>query len=111
VGSALDLLSEEERRVLRREKQPRRLEPMKAVLHDRPFSDPEWIFERKLDGVRCLAFRSSRGVRLMSRTDKRLNNSYPELAEALEREACRDFVVDGEISPSAATSHSPPGRP
>jgi DNA ligase D-like protein (predicted ligase) len=97
VSSALELLNEDERRLLRRETEPRRLEPMKAVLHDRPFSDPEWIFERKLDGVRCLAFRGSRSVRLMSRTDKRLNNSYPELAEALEREACRDFVVDGEI--------------
>jgi bifunctional non-homologous end joining protein LigD len=97
VSSALEVLDEEERRLLRRERQPRRLEAMKAVLHDRPFSDPEWIFERKLDGVRCLPFRSSGGVRLMSRTDKRLNNSYPELVEALEREACRDFVVDGEI--------------
>jgi bifunctional non-homologous end joining protein LigD len=97
VSSALEVLNEEERRLLRRERQPRRLEPMKAVLHDRPFSDPEWIFERKLDGVRCLPFRSSGAVRLMSRTDKRLNNSYPELVEALELEACRDFVVDGEI--------------
>ena len=28
---------------------------MKAVLADKPFSDPDWIFERKLDGIRCLA--------------------------------------------------------
>jgi bifunctional non-homologous end joining protein LigD len=97
VSSALDLLSDEERSLLRRERQPKWVEPMKAVLHDRPFSDPDWIFERKLDGVRCLAFRTSGGVRLLSRTDKLLNNSYPELVEALERERCRDFVVDGEI--------------
>jgi DNA ligase D-like protein (predicted ligase) len=70
---------------------------MKAVLHDRPFSDPDWIFERKLDGVRCLAFRTPGGVRLLSRTDKLLNNSYPELVEALEREPTPEFVVDGEI--------------
>ena len=31
------------------------IEPMKAVLSDKPFSDPDWIFERKLDGIRCLA--------------------------------------------------------
>ena len=31
------------------------IEPMKAVLADKPFSDPDWIFERKLDGIRCLA--------------------------------------------------------
>jgi DNA ligase D-like protein (predicted ligase) len=97
VSGALETLSQEERARLRRRGQPKRLEPMKAVLHDRPFSDPDWIYERKLDGVRCLAYRNSDGVRLMSRTDKLLNPSYPELVEALEREPCRDFVVDGEI--------------
>jgi DNA ligase D-like protein (predicted ligase) len=95
-GSALDLLTAEERGKLRRSRQPRWIEPMKAVLHDRPFSDPEWIFERKLDGVRCLAFRQPREVRLLSRTDKLLNRSYPELVEALEGEGC-EFVIDGEI--------------
>jgi bifunctional non-homologous end joining protein LigD len=70
---------------------------MKAVLSDEPFSDPNWIFERKLDGVRCLAFRESRGVRLVSRTGRDMSGSYPELVEALERERCDDFVVDGEI--------------
>src|SRR6476661_1062279 len=84
-SSALDLLSEEERRELRPSRQPRWIEPMKAVLHDRPFSDPDWIYERKLDGERCLAYRSPKGVRLRSRTDKVLNNTYPELVEALER--------------------------
>ena len=97
MSSALDLLSDEERDRLRRQRQPKWVEPMKAVLHDRPFSDPNWIFERKLDGVRCLAFRTPAGVLLRSRTHKRLNNSYPELVDALERERCRDFVVDGEI--------------
>jgi len=33
--------------------------PMKAVLSDRPFSDPNWLFERKLDGERCGALRRS----------------------------------------------------
>ena len=96
-GSALDLLSEEERRELRPGRQPRWIEPMKAVLHDRPFSDPDWIYERKLDGERCLAYRTPQGVRLRSRTDKVLNNSYPELVEDLERAPSPEFVVDGEI--------------
>jgi bifunctional non-homologous end joining protein LigD len=73
------------------------IEPMKAVLSDEPFSDPNWIFERKLDGVRCLAFRDDGGVRLVSRTGHQMNGSYPELVEALERERWDDFVVDGEI--------------
>jgi bifunctional non-homologous end joining protein LigD len=72
-------------------------EPMKAVLSDEPFSDPGWIFERKLDGVRCLAHKDDGEVRLVSRTGRLMNNSYPELVEALERERCEDFVADGEI--------------
>jgi bifunctional non-homologous end joining protein LigD len=70
---------------------------MKAVLSDRPFSDPGWVFERKLDGVRCLASREGGSVRLVSRTGRNMNGSYPELVEALERERCDDFVADGEV--------------
>jgi bifunctional non-homologous end joining protein LigD len=72
-------------------------EPMKAVLSDEPFSDPGWIFERKLDGVRCLAHKEDGEVRLFSRTGRLMNGSYPELVEALERERRKDVVADGEI--------------
>ena len=70
---------------------------MKAVLTDAPFSDPAWIFERKLDGIRCLAHRDGDGVRLLSRTDRDMTGQFPEVGEALDAEPCRDFVVDGEI--------------
>ena len=70
---------------------------MKAVLSDEPFSDPDWIFERKLDGVRCVAHKQDRQVRLVSRTGRLMNGSYPELVEALERERRPDLVADGEI--------------
>jgi bifunctional non-homologous end joining protein LigD len=73
------------------------IEPMKAVLSDEPFSDPGWIFERKLDGIRCLAIRDGGGVQLMSRTARRMNDQFPELVEALERQTSRDFIADGEI--------------
>ena len=73
------------------------VEPMKAVLSDEPFSDPNWIFERKLDGVRCLAVREDGAVQLVSRTGRNMNGSYPELVEALERERARDFIADGEV--------------
>jgi bifunctional non-homologous end joining protein LigD len=71
--------------------------PMKAVLADETFSHPDWIFERKLDGVRCLAHRDRSGVRLLSRTDRDMTPQYPELAEALEGQPGTDFVVDGEV--------------
>ena len=70
---------------------------MKAVLTDERFSDPDWIFERKLDGIRCLAIRAGESVRLLSRSDLPQNARYPEIADALAAEECSEFAVDGEI--------------
>jgi bifunctional non-homologous end joining protein LigD len=70
---------------------------MLATLTHDTFSDPGWIYERKLDGVRCLVFRQGRQVRLVSRNRKAMNDTYPELVEALSAQACSDFVADGEI--------------
>jgi bifunctional non-homologous end joining protein LigD len=70
--------------------------PMKAVLVHEPFSDPGWIFERKLDGIRCGVIRRGGQVRLLSRSGEVLNPAYPELVEALEG-AGPDLVADGEI--------------
>jgi DNA ligase D-like protein (predicted ligase) len=70
---------------------------MKAVLTDERFSDPEWIYERKLDGIRCIAVRDGASVKLLSRNDLSMNDRYPEIAEALEAESCDRFAVDGEV--------------
>jgi bifunctional non-homologous end joining protein LigD len=71
---------------------------MKAVLTDEPFDDPNWIFERKLDGIRCMAHRDGGGpVRLISRTDKDMTGQFPDVAEALGGQPVEDFVVDGEL--------------
>ncbi|HYJ21455.1 MAG TPA: non-homologous end-joining DNA ligase [Solirubrobacterales bacterium] len=72
-------------------------EPMKAKLTDRPFSDPDWVFERKLDGIRATVRRDGVEVTLTSRTGKPLSAAYPELVEALEAEPATKFVADGEI--------------
>jgi DNA ligase D-like protein (predicted ligase) len=70
---------------------------MKAVLTDERFSDPDWIFERKLDGIRCVAIRDGGAVRMLSRNDLSLNDRYPAIAAALEAQSCARFAVDGEI--------------
>jgi DNA ligase D-like protein (predicted ligase) len=70
--------------------------PMKAVLSDEPFSDPNWVFERKLDGERCGAIRRGGVVHLLSRTGRRLDRTYPELVDALSLDG-PDLLVDGEI--------------
>jgi ATP-dependent DNA ligase len=70
---------------------------MKAKLTDHPFSDPAWVFERKLDGIRAAVRRDGGEVTLTSRTGKPLTPAYPELVEALEAEPATEFVADGEI--------------
>jgi bifunctional non-homologous end joining protein LigD len=93
----LDSVPEEERRFLRKRVQPQWVEPMAATLTEERFSNPDWLFERKLDGVRVLAFRRGDGIRLYSRTRKPQDLAYPEIAEALQGQDADDFVVDGEV--------------
>src|SRR4051812_40119986 len=71
--------------------------PMKAVLTDERFSDPDWIYERKLDGIRCLAFKQDGRVRLRSRNDLSLDERFPEVRAALEADPVGDVVLDGEV--------------
>ncbi len=70
---------------------------MLAVLTHEQFSDENWIFERKLDGVRCLAFRKDGTIKLMSRNGNRMNGTYPEIVDALSKQPVKDFIIDGEI--------------
>jgi DNA ligase D-like protein (predicted ligase) len=75
---------------------PTKAGAMKAVLTDERFSDPEWIFERKLDGIRCIAIREAERLRMLSRNDLSLNERYPEVAAALAEQP-RSFAIDGEV--------------
>ena len=82
---------------LPRERHPEWVQPMLATLTEKYFSDPAWIFERKLDGIRALAFRDGKRIRLLSRNKLDLAGSFPEVVEALAEQPQRDFVVDGEV--------------
>jgi DNA ligase D-like protein (predicted ligase) len=97
TGDPFDNLPVEARRRLRRRRQADWYPPMLATLTEERFSDPAWLFERKLDGERCLAFRRGRRVRLLSRNQLDLTTRYPEVAGALGAQAIEDLVVDGEI--------------
>ena len=90
-------LPEDVRAALRDEPVPTWLAPTLATLTEKRFSDPHWIFERKFDGVRCLAFRDGDRVRLLSRNCQALNGTYPELVDALAKQDMTRFVVDGEV--------------
>src|SRR6516162_1990279 len=77
--------------------QPGWLDPELATLTQDRFSDPGWIFERKLDGERCLAFRSGGQVRLMTRNHKEDTGTYPEITGALAGQPAGELIIDGEI--------------
>ncbi|HEX8977951.1 MAG TPA: non-homologous end-joining DNA ligase [Solirubrobacteraceae bacterium] len=97
ADAALGSLSAAERNLLQATPAPRHAGTMKAVLSGAPFSDEGWLFERKLDGVRCVAIRDAGPVRLLSRNDLSLNGRYPEIAAALDAQPQRRFAVDGEV--------------
>jgi bifunctional non-homologous end joining protein LigD len=75
---------------------PNWLEPMAATLTQERFTGPEWIFERKFDGIRLLAFRQGPNVRLLSRN--KLPQSCPSIAAALADLPVRDVILDGEVT-------------
>jgi bifunctional non-homologous end joining protein LigD len=70
---------------------------MLATLVEPRVLPPGWVYEPKLDGVRCLAFVRGGAVRLLSRTRKPLGDAYPELVGALGRRARGDVILDGEV--------------
>jgi ATP-dependent DNA ligase len=72
------------------------VEPMAATLTQERFTGPEWVFERKLDGIRLLAFKEGEFVRLLSRN--RLPQALPAVAEAVARLPVRDGILDGEVT-------------
>ena len=76
---------------------PQWTEPMLATLTHDYFSDPDWIFEPKLDGERCLVFRDADTIRILSRNRKNLNDTYPELVDAIGAAGKGRYIVDGEI--------------
>ncbi len=97
MADRLDQLDAEDRDRIVATPQPDWYPPMLARLTDRRFSDPDWLFERKFDGERVLAFRNGDRVRLLSRNRVALEGSYPELVDAFAGQPCADFVVDGEV--------------
>ena len=72
-----------------------------APMEAQPATDlptgPEWQYEPKWDGFRCLAFRDQTRVELMSKAAKPLTRYFPELAANLSALPAKQFVLDGEI--------------
>ena len=77
---------------------PEWLVPMAATLTQERFTGPEWVFERKLDGIRMLAFKHGTNVRLLSRNQLPQNGAYPRVADAVANLQAADVILDGEAA-------------
>src|SRR3982075_3378092 len=75
---------------------PEWLEPMAAKLTQERFTGPERVFERKLAGIRLLAFKNGSDVRLLSRN--RRPQDYPSVRQAIAELRPRDVILDGEAA-------------
>ena len=76
---------------------PHVIHPMLATLVDKPFSDPEWLFETKWDGVRAICFIKNGKARFVSRNQNELTAQYPELANIVDAVGSQRAILDGEI--------------
>jgi bifunctional non-homologous end joining protein LigD len=86
------------RRLLIRRPQPSWVDPMLATLTEERFSDKNWIFEKKYDGVRALAFRKGNTIRLLSRNKLPFDKAYPDIVKSLLKQPSSNFIIDGEIA-------------
>jgi ATP-dependent DNA ligase len=74
------------------------VEPMAATLTQERFSGPDWVFERKLDGIRLLAYKRGTDVSVFSRNRLIQNHSYPEVVRAVAELPVKDAILDGEAT-------------
>ncbi len=74
---------------------PEWLEPMAATLTQDRFAGPDWVFERKFDGIRLLAYKRGTEVRLYSRN--RLPQHLPSVAKAIANLPVDEVILDGEV--------------
>jgi len=72
------------------------LEPMAATLTEDRFIGNDWLFERKFDGIRLLAYKRGADVQLYSRN--RLPQNLPALARAIASLPVDEVILDGEVT-------------
>jgi len=71
---------------------------MEARLVEEIPSGPDWQYEPKWDGFRCIAFRDAENVYLQSKAGQPLARYFPDTVEALVKLPAKNFVLDGELA-------------
>jgi ATP-dependent DNA ligase len=82
---------------------PEWLEPMAATLTQERFAGPDWLFERKFDGIRLIAYKRGRDVRLYSRNH--LLQHMPAVERAVAALPVDDVILDGEVAWDGRSSY------
>jgi bifunctional non-homologous end joining protein LigD len=88
------------------EAMPDALAPMLAMTAEAARSDPNWLFEPKLDGYRVIAFIDGAAVRLQSRRGIDLTAQFPEIVAEVAALRADRMILDAEI-----VALGPDGRP
>jgi bifunctional non-homologous end joining protein LigD len=76
---------------------PRFIEPMKATLSDRAFSNPDWLFEVKWDGYRIETVVDHGTVHLWTRNQHDGHTYFPGFLEPPSWIDAQQAIVDGEV--------------
>jgi len=79
------------------------IEPMAATLTQERFTGADWLFERKFDGIRLVAFKQGSDVRLYSRT--RHLQHLPDFATAIAALPVDEIILDGEMTWDGHTAY------
>jgi ATP-dependent DNA ligase len=70
--------------------------PMLIAENKEPFDSPDYLYELKLDGFRCIAYLDSNSTDLRSKHNNPLTRSFPELSD-LHHQVSAKCILDGEI--------------
>lgn len=70
---------------------------MEALAASEVPEGPEWQYEPKWDGFRCLARRKADAIELQSKSGLPLARYFPDIVEALGKLAAQRFLLDGEL--------------
>jgi len=72
------------------------IKPMLCTLLRKPFDDPDFLYEVKLDGYRIIAYIKKNEVTLSSRSGLNYTQRYPSVADELAKMDF-DVILDGEL--------------
>jgi DNA ligase D-like protein (predicted ligase) len=97
MSKTLNNLKKAEQKKLKKSDFPEFLSPMLAKLEHDPFFETGWIYGRKWDGERVVAYKKGKQVTLKSRNNKILNTSYPEIEEVVREIDTDNIILDGEM--------------